>query len=97
MLQCTKPEQFFTSKFLQTLILRVMFCNTYLGPSGASIPTILKCSLWKGGIFWGNVVGAETIVEVLPNNKAVLFLMRCLRCGLKLDGVGLIGCVCSLV
>ena len=77
MLQCTNPEQFFTSKFLQTLILRMMFCNTYLGPSGASIPTILKCSLWKGGIFWGNIFGAETLVEVLPDNKAVLFLMRC--------------------
>ena len=77
MLQCTKPEQFFTSKFLRTLILRVMFCNTYLGPSGANIPTLLKCSLWKGGISWGNIFGAETLVEVLPNNKAVLFLMRC--------------------
>ena len=72
MLQCTKPEQFFTSKFLQILILRVMSCS-----SGASIPILLNCSLWKGGIFWGNVLGAETIVEVLPNNKAVLFLMRC--------------------
>jgi hypothetical protein len=76
-LQCTKPEQFFTSKFLQTLILRVMFCNTYLGPSGTSIPILLKCSLWKGGISWGNIFGAETLVEVLPNNKTVLFLMRC--------------------
>ena len=72
MLQCTKPEQFFTSKFLQTLILRVMSC-----PSGASIPILLNCTLWKGGISWGNVLGAETIVEVLPNNKAVLFLIRC--------------------
>jgi ankyrin repeat protein len=76
-LQCTKPEQFFTSKFLQILILRVMFCNTYLGPSRASIPILLNCSLWKGGISWGNIFGAETLVEVLPNNKAVLFLMRC--------------------
>ena len=80
-LQCTKLEQFFTSKFLQTLILRVMFCNTYLGPSGASTPAstpaLLNCSLWKGGISWGNIFGAETLVEVLPNNKAVLFLMRC--------------------
>ena len=77
MLQCTNPEQFFTSKFLRTLILRVMFCNTYLGSSGASVPILLKCSLWKGGIFWGNIFGAETLVEVLPNNKAVMFLMRC--------------------
>ena len=77
MLQCANLEQFFPSKFLQTLILRVMFCNTYLGRSGATIPTLLKCSLWKGGVSWGNVFGAETIVEVLPNNKAVLFLMRC--------------------
>ena len=76
-LQCKKPEQFFTSKFLQTLILRVMFCNTYLGPSGATILTFLKCSLWKGGIFWGNIFGAESLVEVLPDNKAVMFLMRC--------------------
>ena len=76
-LQCTKPEQFFASKFLQTLILRVMFCNTYLGPSGTGIPALLKCSLWKGGIFWGNIFGAESLVEVLPDNKAVVFLMRC--------------------
>ena len=54
-----------------------MFCNSYLGPSGASIPTLLKCSIWKGGITWGNIFGAESIVEVLPNNKAVVFLMRC--------------------
>ena len=78
-LQCTKPEHFFTSKFLQTLILRVMFCNTYLGPTGASVPALQNayCSLWKGGIFWSNIFGAESLVEVLPNNKAVLFLMRC--------------------
>jgi hypothetical protein len=54
-----------------------MYCNTYLGASGANIPTFLKCSLWKGGISWGNIFGAESLVEVLPNNKAVLFLMRC--------------------
>ena len=76
-LQCIKSEQFFTSNFLHTLILRVMFSNTYLGPSGASIPALLKCSLWKGGIFWGNIFGAESLVEVLPNNKAIMFLMRC--------------------
>ena len=28
MLQCTKPEQFFASKFLQTLILRMMSCSS---------------------------------------------------------------------
>ena len=76
-LQCTKPEQFFSSKFLQMLILRVMFCNTYLGPYGASIIGLLNCSLWKGGISWGNVFGAESLVEVFPDNKTVLFLMRC--------------------
>jgi ankyrin repeat protein len=76
-LQCANSEQFFTSKFLQTIILRVIFCNTYLGPSGASIPTFLNCSLWKGGISWGNICGAETLVEVLPDNKAIIFLMRC--------------------
>ena len=76
-LQCVKPEQFFTSKFLQTVILRVMFCNTNLGTSGTSVPALLKCSLWKGGISWGNIFGAESLVEVLPDNKAVVFLMRC--------------------
>jgi hypothetical protein len=72
-IQCTKPEQFFPSKFLQTIILRVMFSN----PSGASTPFLLNCSLWKGGIFWGNICGAESLVEVLPDNKAVIFLMHC--------------------
>jgi hypothetical protein len=76
-LQCTKPEQFFSSKFLQTIILRVMFSYTYLGPEGSNIPTLFNCSLWKGGIFWGNICGAESLVEVLPDNKAVIFLMHC--------------------
>ena len=76
-LQCTKQDQFFTSKFLQILILRVMFCNTYLGPSGANVSILLKCTVWKGGIFWGNIFGAESLVEVLPDNKTIIFLMRC--------------------
>ena len=78
-LQCTKPQQFFSSKFLQTLILRVVFCNTYLGPSEAScgIPALPKFTLWKGGVCWGNIFGAESLVEVPPNNKSVVFLMHC--------------------
>ena len=79
-LQCTCPEQFFDSRFLHVLLLRLAFSFALTKSSEESDgqhPAIhRKCSLWKNGIFWGNRYGVETLVEVLPDNKAVVVLMR---------------------
>ena len=53
-LQCSKPEQFFSSRFLQVLLLRLAFIFA-LAPTDPSTGDHLalhrKCSVWKNGIY----------------------------------------------
>ena len=52
-LQCATPEQFFSSRFLQVLLLRLAFSfaleSSIKDPDNLGIHR--KCSLWKNGIF----------------------------------------------
>lgn len=80
LLQCVKPERFFTSRFLEVLLLRLAF-SFALAKSPNEIdqtfPAIQReCSIWKNGIFWGSKLGPEVLVEVCFN-EAVIILMRC--------------------
>ena len=80
-LKCTHLEQFFSSRFLQVLLLRLAFSfalDTECGDSNQSIVIHRNCYLWKNGIFWGNVFGMQTLVEVTTDNKSVIFL-ACFR------------------
>ena len=79
-LQCSRPEQFFSLRFLQVLILRLAFTFALI-PSAKEIdeqfPALQrKCSVWKNGLFWGNRHGVEALVEVLNNHKAVVLSMH---------------------
>ena len=81
-LRCTKPEQFFTSRFLQVLLLRLAFSFAFefRSSSQGEDPRInlaihRKCSLWKNGIFWGTHFGMDTLVEVI-DNKLVVVMAR---------------------
>lgn len=79
-MQCTQPSDFFIPRFLQVLFLRLAFYFALL-PSKEETDTCIpaiqrKCSVWKSGIFWGNRYGVEALVEVLSNNKSVIFLIR---------------------
>ena len=77
-LQCTNHEQFFTSKFLHVMILRVMFTYSDSIDSNTELPVVeQKRSVWKSGIFWANQFGVESLVDMLPDNQSVVFLMRC--------------------
>ena len=77
-LQCSKPEQFFSSRFLQVLLLRLAFLFA-LAPTDPSTGDRLalhrKCSVWKNGIYWVNRSGGEAIVEV-NNLRQVLVIVR---------------------
>ena len=77
-LQCSKPEQFFTSQFLQVLLLRLAF-SFALAPTDPSTGDRLalhrKCSVWKNGIYWVNRSGGEAIVEV-NNLRQVVVIVR---------------------
>ena len=77
-LQCSKPEQFFSSRFLQVLLLRLAFLFA-LAPTDHSTGDRLalhrKCSVWKDGIYWVNRSGGEAIVEV-NNLRQVMVIIR---------------------
>ena len=77
-LQCSKPEQFFSSRFLQVLLLRLAFLFA-LAPTDTSTGDRLalhrKCSVWKNGIYWANRSGGEAIVEV-NNLRQVVVIVR---------------------
>ena len=77
-LQCSKPEQFFSSRFLQVLLLRLAFLFA-LAPTDRSTGDRLalhrKCSVWKNGIYWVNRSGGEAIVEV-NNLRQVVVIVR---------------------
>ena len=76
-LQCSKPEQFFSSRFLQVLLLRLAFLFA-LAPTDPSTGDRLalhrKCSVWKNGIYWVNRSGGEAIVEVNNLRQVVVII-----------------------
>ena len=79
MLRCTKPEQFFSSRFLQVLLLRLAFSLPFdlkdLNDDPDSLAIHRKCSLWKNGIFWGTHFGMDILVEIV-DNKSVVVMAR---------------------
>ena len=81
-IQC-KPQQFLTSRFLQVLLLRLVF--SYAAASSQDSDTVevpaLKrmCDVWKNGIHWCCRSGVEVLVEVTEQNTVVLLLMRCVE------------------
>ena len=80
-LQCTKEGQYLTPRFLQVLLLRLVFSFALIPDSSqqdeASPVLRRRCAIWKNGIQWLDQDGVETIVEVSEQNKMVLLLMSC--------------------
>ena len=76
-LQCTNLAQFFTSWFLQVLLLRLAFSLALESKCDDDdiIGIHRKCSIWKNGIFWGREFGMETLVEVIED-KSVIVMAR---------------------
>ena len=82
MLQCSKPGQFFTPRFLQVLLLRLAF-SLALAPhdqtTSTKVPALQRnCQVWKNGICWGDKSGVEALVEV-EEDKSVVVMLRCLK------------------
>ena len=91
-LHCKSPHQFLTSRFLQVLLLRLIFSFAVASPPELDEETSpvshRECSVWKNGIRWQDLNGIEVIVEVVGQQKGVLVMMRCLV-GTELDCVKL--------
>ena len=68
MLQCSSKTLFFSSRFLQVLLLRVIFSFALVlhkEEVDKSIPSLQrKCSIWRSGVSWGDRNGLEALVEV---------------------------------
>ena len=82
-LQCKNLEHFFTSRFVQALLLRLAFFFA-LAPQTDEVSSDLlslqrKCKVWKRGIYWCNRSGVEALVEVGEGSKRVVVLLRCLN------------------
>jgi GTPase SAR1 family protein len=82
-LKCSRPEKYFTTRFVQVLLLRLAFEFAFPHheeeeeEGHVDFPAILrKCSVWKNGIYWGNRDGVEVLAEVVEQNKAVVLLFR---------------------
>ena len=87
-LQCTKLEQFFSSRFLQVLLLRLAFLFALESSSEDTdnLGIYLNCSLWKNGIFWGTHFGINMLVEINDNKYVIVMsrfnasnLLKCLK------------------
>ena len=93
-IQC-KPQQFLTPRFLQVLLLRLVFSyaaaiNQDSDPVENSYTVkdtdLVKvsglnriCDVWKNGTHWCTRDGVEVLVEVIEQNTMVLLLMRCVQ------------------
>ena len=81
-LQCSQGVQFFDSRCLQVLILRLVFTFN-LAPASTirhDIPSLQRfCSVWKSGICWCDDDCITCLVELIEHNKAVAVQMRSKR------------------
>jgi hypothetical protein len=85
LLQSIKREQFFSSRFLQVLLLRLAYGLAFAPPdkhpSDCDLHLLAlkrSCYVWKCGICWSDRSGVETIVEIV-NQKSIVVLTRSLK------------------
>ena len=83
LLQCMKPQQFLSSRFLQVLLLRLAYSLAFVPSKKNSLDSghsSLKrnCYVSKCGICWSDRSGIEVIVEIV-NQKHIIVLTRSLK------------------
>ena len=86
MLQCSKPEQFLTPRFLQVLLLRLAFSFAFAPgviDTSSHLPVLQReCTVWKNGMHWAKESGIKALVEVV--DKSATVLLHCLK-GLEVE------------
>ena len=81
LLQCSKPEQFLSSRFLQVLLLRLAYGLVFVEtdtPSNDQLVFKRNCHVWKNGICWSDRAGIEVLVEIM-DQKSVIVMFRSLK------------------
>ena len=74
---CREPDyQFFTSRFLHVLLLRLADMSTASSDSDTKSSNYERaCDVWNNGICWDIEEGITTVVELLDFNRRVVVLM----------------------
>ena len=74
---CREPDyQFFTSRFLHVLLLRLADMSTASSDNDTKSSNYERaCDVWNNGICWDNEEGITTVVELLDFNRRVVVLM----------------------
>ena len=70
-------KQFFTTRFLYVLLLRLTF-KYAVAQSGTSSKFRRRCNIWKNGIQWQTTQGVEVLVELTHDLTFLLILVRSL-------------------
>ena len=78
-LGCSDPHQYFSNRFLHVLLLRLAFTFSLASEYRSLSPSLhgleLTCSVWRNGIYWKDVSGVSTIVEIVDLNRWVIVLV----------------------
>ena len=78
-LWCSNPHQFFPTRFLYILLLRLAFkyClpKSRVGQVMDHIVLTRRCTLWRNGIQWISIDGIQVIVEVNEFNRRLMMLI----------------------
>ena len=78
-LGCSDPHQFFSTRFLHVLLLRLAFtfplASQHLPPSSSLCGLERRCHVWRNGIIWKSGSGLSTIVEIIDRNRWVIVLV----------------------
>ena len=70
-LKC-EDQEFFSPKFVQLLLLRLVFTCT-------KSKNILKSTahIWTNGLFWCNGDGVETMITIMDTSRVIVFMQQC--------------------
>ena len=76
LLQCREHHHYLTSRFRDTLLLRLAFAHAFpVEPTQASPALHQQCTIWKYGIKWTTTSSVDALVEV--NDTRVILLLHC--------------------
>ena len=76
LLQCREHHHYLTSRFRDTLLLRLAFTHAFPVERNQASPAFhQKCTIWKYGIKWTTTSSVDALVEV--NDTRVILLLRC--------------------
>ena len=76
---CTDPHDYFPSRFLHVLLLRLVYAFTLSVPAQqqtahTSLEHSRRCTMWKTGVQWKMEVGVDCKVELVKGSKGVVVL-----------------------